>query len=51
MGPKREHVKISPLVDDENAMIPPPNTLKERKAGDENISEPEGEFFFGCFLF
>lgn len=43
MGPKRRvHVEISPHVDDDNA---PRSILKKRKVGDENFSEPEGEFF------
>lgn len=45
MGPKRGHVEIYPLVEDDNAEISPPSILKERKIGDEYFSEPEGEFF------
>lgn len=45
MGPKRVHVEISPLVDDDNAEISPRSILEKRKVGDENFSEPEGEFF------
>lgn len=45
MGPKRGHVEISPFVDDDITEISPPNIYKKGKAGDENISEPEGELF------
>lgn len=50
MGPERGHVKIPPPVDDDNAVIPSPSILRTRMAGDENISEPEGEFFFSFFV-
>lgn len=38
MGSKR-------VYDDDDNAASPPSILKKRKAGDENFSEPEGEFF------